>query len=86
MGGRLLRGADPSAMDAPFPTAGERRVADIFVSYTSSDRDLANWIGLELEKLGHVAHLHEWEISAGGNIPAWMEERHDEADHCPFCH
>jgi hypothetical protein len=59
-------------------------VADIFVSYTSSDRDWANWIGLELEKLSHVAHVHEWEISAGGNIPAWMEERHQRADHVLF--
>jgi tetratricopeptide (TPR) repeat protein len=55
-------------------------VADIFVSYTSDDRDWAFWIGQELLKLGHAAHLHDWEISAGGNIMAWMEERHDEAD------
>jgi hypothetical protein len=59
-------------------------VADIFVSYTSSDRDWAFWIGQELEKLGHTAHLHEWEISAGGNIPAWMEEHHQKADHVLF--
>jgi hypothetical protein len=56
-------------------------VADIFVSYTSSDRDWAFWIGQELEKLGHVAHIHEWEIDAGGNIAAWMQERHNHADH-----
>ena len=56
-------------------------MADIFVSYTSSDRDWAFWIGQELEKLGHVAHVHEWEISAGGNVPQWMEERHQNADH-----
>lgn len=59
----------------------EGRVADIFVSYTSSDRDWAFWIGQQLEALGHVARVHEWEISAGGNIPAWMEERHHKADH-----
>jgi hypothetical protein len=58
-----------------------RRVADVFVSYTSSDRDWAFWIGQELAKLGHTPHLYEWEISAGGNIPAWMEQRHDAADH-----
>ena len=56
-------------------------MADIFVSYTSSDRDWAFWIGQQLERLGHVAHIHEWEIDAGGNIPAWMQERQDKADH-----
>ena len=56
-------------------------MVDIFVSYTSSDRDWAFWIGKELEKLGHTPHIHEWEIPAGGNIAAWMEERHDKADH-----
>ena len=56
-------------------------MADIFVSYTSSDRDWAFWIGKELQKLGHAPHTHEWEIAAGGNIAAWMEERHDKADH-----
>ena len=56
-------------------------MADIFVSYTSSDREWAFWIGQQLEKLGHVAHIHEWEIDAGGNIPAWMQERQDNADH-----
>ena len=44
-------------------------VADIF-----GDRNWAFWIGQELEKLGHVPHIHEWEISAGGDIPKWMEE------------
>jgi tetratricopeptide (TPR) repeat protein len=56
-------------------------VADIFISYTSSDRDWAFWIGHELEALGHVPHIHEWEIFAGGDIMAWMEERHQAADH-----
>lgn len=59
-------------------------MADIFVSYTSSDRDWAFWIGQQLEALGHVARVHEWEISAGGNIPAWMEQRHHKADHVLF--
>jgi hypothetical protein len=56
-------------------------VANIFVSYTSQDRQWANWIGLELAALGHVPHVHDWEISAGGDIMAWMEERHHDADH-----
>jgi hypothetical protein len=57
-------------------------MADIFVSFTSSDRRWAFWIGQELEKLGHVPRIHEWEISAGGNIPKWMEESLETADHC----
>jgi tetratricopeptide (TPR) repeat protein len=55
-------------------------LADIFVSYTSSDREWARWIALELEKLGHAARVHEWEITGGDDIYAWMEKRHDAAD------
>ncbi len=56
-------------------------MADIFISYTSADRDWAFWIGHELEDLGHVPHVHDWEVSGGENIMAWMEQRHDAADH-----
>jgi tetratricopeptide (TPR) repeat protein len=56
-------------------------VADIFVSYTSSDRDWAFWIAKELEALGHTPHIHEWEIKGGDDIYAWMEQHHDAADH-----
>jgi tetratricopeptide (TPR) repeat protein len=56
-------------------------VADIFISYTSSDRDWAFWIAKELEALGHTSHVYEWEVNAGANIYAWMERHHDAADH-----
>jgi tetratricopeptide (TPR) repeat protein len=56
-------------------------MADIFVSYTSSDRDWAFWIGHELYDLGHTPHIHEWELFGGANIMAWMEARTDAADH-----
>jgi hypothetical protein len=56
-------------------------MADIFVSYTGSDRDWAFWIAKELEALGHSPHVHEWEIKGGDDIYAWMEERHGAADH-----
>jgi tetratricopeptide (TPR) repeat protein len=56
-------------------------VADIFISYTSSDRDWAFWIAKELEALGHTPRVHEWEIKGGDDIYAWMEQRHDAADH-----
>ena len=55
-------------------------MADIFVSYTSSDREAAHWIAQELEALGHRPHVHEWEIKGGDDIYAWMQDRHDAAD------
>lgn len=58
-----------------------RCMAHIFVSYTSSDRDWAFWIAKELEALDHTPHLHDWEIMGGDDIYAWMEQRHDSADH-----
>jgi hypothetical protein len=62
-------------------SGGGWRMADIFVSYTSSDREWAQWIGQELKALGHTPHIHEWEIEGGGDIYGWMEQRHDAADH-----
>jgi len=43
-------------------------MAGIFVSYTSSDREWAEWIGHELESLGHTPHVHDWEIPGSGDI------------------
>jgi hypothetical protein len=37
-------------------------VAEIFLSYTQSDREWAFWIGYELEALGHQPRIHGWEI------------------------
>jgi tetratricopeptide (TPR) repeat protein len=56
-------------------------MADFFVSYTSSDRDWAGWLGKELQALGHEPHIHEWELESGGDIYSWMETRLDAADH-----
>jgi hypothetical protein len=56
-------------------------LADIFISYTSSDRDWAFWIAKELEGLGHTPQIHEFEVKGGDDIYKWMEERHDAADH-----
>jgi hypothetical protein len=55
-------------------------MADFFVSYTSSDKPWAEWIGQRLVELGHAPHLHDWEIDKGGDIAAWMEVRHDASD------
>jgi hypothetical protein len=32
-------------------------MADIFVSYTRSDRDWAFWLTAELKELGHTPHI-----------------------------
>jgi len=56
-------------------------MADIFISYTSSDRDWAFWIAKELEALAHAPRVHDWEIKGGDDIYAWMQERHHAADH-----
>ena len=52
-----------------------------FRQLTSSDRDWAFWIAKELEALGHLPRVHELEIDRGDDIYAWMEQRHDAADH-----
>src|SRR5260370_28760447 len=56
-------------------------MADIFVSYTSSDRDRAHWIAKELEALGHKPRLYEEEVKGGDSFYAWMRQRLDAADH-----
>ena len=56
-------------------------MADIFVSYTSKDREWAFWIGHELRRLGHEPHIHEWEIPGGGDILEWMHQRLAGANH-----
>jgi hypothetical protein len=56
-------------------------LADIFISYTNCDRDWAFWIGHELEALGHTPHVHDWELSGGDDIVAWMDRMHHAANH-----
>jgi hypothetical protein len=56
-------------------------MADIFVSYTCSDREWAFWIANELKTLGHLPHVHDWEIKGSDDIYGWMEQHHDAADH-----
>ena len=56
-------------------------MANIFVSYTQSDRAEADWIANELTALGHMPHVHEREVRSGENFYAWMRQRLDAADH-----
>jgi hypothetical protein len=52
----------------------------IFISYTSSDREWAYWIGVTLRDAGYVPLVHEWEIPGGGHIARWMDEGLQAAD------
>jgi hypothetical protein len=56
-------------------------MADVFISYTSADRDWAKWLHDECVALGHTPHIHEFEIKGSADIFAWMEKRHNAADH-----
>jgi hypothetical protein len=51
-------------------------VADIFVSYTSGDRDWAFWIGQELLKLGHAvaSAMRSFSSDAQGGLPIADEQ------------
>jgi energy-coupling factor transporter ATP-binding protein EcfA2 len=52
----------------------------IFISYTSSDKEWAQWIGWELQQAGHEPFIYDSEIGAGDNIAGWMEQRFKQAD------
>ncbi len=58
------------------------RVADISSVTSSYVAAWARWIAKELEVLGRVAHVHEWgDQTRRRHLRAWMESRHDAADH-----
>src|SRR5205085_12659997 len=56
-------------------------MADIFISYTSQDREQAFWLAHELKALAHIPRIHEWEVAGGADIYAWMEKRIEAADY-----
>jgi hypothetical protein len=55
-------------------------VAKIFISYNANDHIWAEWIGVTLRDNGHEPFVSGWEISAGQNIPHWMNEKVELAD------
>ena len=56
-------------------------MADIFVSFTKSDKQWAHWIAQELTALHHEPHVYDWEIGPGEDVVGWMEKRHEQADY-----
>ena len=51
-----------------------------FISFNSADSTKAHWIGWTLKEAGHQVAVHDWEISAGGNAPLWMNSKLAWAD------
>lgn len=41
----------------------------VFISYSSRDRQIATWLSVDLANEGHVPWLDEWQIKAGESIP-----------------
>ena len=58
-----------------------RRVADIFISYTQAIATGRSGSPRSWRRSATSPHVHEWEIKGGDDIYAWMEQRHDAADH-----
>ncbi|WP_300396772.1 tetratricopeptide repeat protein [Henriciella sp.] len=58
-------------------------MARIFISFTSSDRPWAHWIGHELISMGHEVRIHDWEQGGvgGGNFRDWMSVQLRECDY-----
>src|SRR2546421_5280565 len=51
-----------------------------FISYTSADRQWAEWIALELEKVGYQTIIQAWDFRPGSNFLAAMDEAAKVAD------
>lgn len=53
---------------------------DFFISYTSADRDWAQWIAWQLEEAGYTTLLQAWDFRPGANFVQEMYRVTAEAD------
>jgi hypothetical protein len=49
-------------------------VKNLFISYTGSDRDWAEWITWQLEGAGYTATLQAWDFRPGSNFVLNMDK------------
>ena len=56
----------------------ERR--DLFISYTSSDRQWAEWIAMQLEQEGYTLFLEAWDFRPGANLVLAMDNAAKQAE------
>lgn len=54
-------------------------MANVFISYSSSDKDFASRLAGDLEILGHNIWLDEWQIKVGESIPTKIQEGIEKA-------
>jgi DNA-binding beta-propeller fold protein YncE len=55
-------------------TADESTRIDFFISYTSSDRQWAEWIAWQLEEAGYATIIQAWDIRPGHNFVEAMHQ------------
>jgi len=53
---------------------GDERGADFFISYTTADRDWAEWIAWQLEHAGYAVLLQAWDFVPGKDFIHEMEK------------
>ena len=58
----------------------DRCMAEFFVSYTSTDKAWAEWIGFVLEEEGFTAVIQAWDFRPGSNFVLEMQRAATEAD------
>jgi hypothetical protein len=54
--------------------------AQIFLSYSSRDKQFVRWLAVDLRNLGHRVWLDEWEILVGESIPRRIAHGLDQSD------
>ena len=52
---------------------GSQEHRHFFISYTSSDRQWAEWIAMQLEEAGYTLFIQAWDFRPGSNVVAEME-------------
>ncbi len=65
--------------DARYSTK-KRRGMNVFISYSSKDRQFTRWIGVDLANTGHHIWFDEWKIQVGESIPQKIGEGIQNAD------
>jgi hypothetical protein len=58
----------------------EAGMSKIFISYTGTDVQWAEWIGWQLEENGHSVIIQAWDFRPGSNFVLKMHEAAQEAD------